>query len=64
MKTNLCPSADELASSPMKPIAITLPTVLVAALDRAAIIDDESAPNRSCLARRALIQFLRRQEAA
>ncbi|CUU16250.1 hypothetical protein CDS [Bradyrhizobium sp.] len=48
----------------MKPVAITMPAVLVAALDKAAAIDDSSAPNRSSLVRRAICQFLRRQEVA
>ncbi|WP_063981689.1 hypothetical protein [Bradyrhizobium sp.] len=64
MKTNLCPDPAELIQSPMKPVAITMPAVLVAALDKAAAIDDSSAPNRSSLVRRAICQFLRRQEVA
>lgn len=64
MKTKFCPEAAELIESPMRPVAFTLPVVLVAAIDKAAAIDDASAPNRSSLVRRALVQFLRRQEAA
>jgi metal-responsive CopG/Arc/MetJ family transcriptional regulator len=64
MKANYCPAADELIASPMRPVAFTLPKVLVDAIDKAAVRDDEASPNRSSLVRRALIQFLRRQEAA
>jgi metal-responsive CopG/Arc/MetJ family transcriptional regulator len=64
MKIKLCPVADEMLASPMKAVSVTLPTALIEAVDRAAVRDDEGAPNRSSIARRALIQFLRRQEAA
>lgn len=64
MKAKLCPVADELISSPMRAVSVTLPTALIEAVDRAAARDDEGVPNRSSIARRALVAFLRRQEAA
>ncbi|MHC2337876.1 metal-responsive CopG/Arc/MetJ family transcriptional regulator [Bradyrhizobium sp. USDA 4454] len=64
MKRRFCPESEALITSPMRPAAFTMPEVLLAAIDKAAAADDPSAPNRSSIVRRAVIQFLRRQEAA
>ncbi len=59
-ETKILPGVSEaLITSPMKPAAFTMPEVLLAAIDKAAAADDPSAPNRSSIVRRAVIQFLR-----
>lgn len=53
--------AAALVTSPMKCVSILLPEVLISAIDKAALDDDPSAPNRSSWIRGALIGRLRRE---
>jgi metal-responsive CopG/Arc/MetJ family transcriptional regulator len=55
--------AAELVSSPMKNTSLLLPQILLDEIDRAAVRDDPSSPNRSSWMRRALISALRREAA-
>jgi metal-responsive CopG/Arc/MetJ family transcriptional regulator len=52
-----------LVSSPMRNISVLLPQVLLNEIDKAAVRDDPSAPNRSSWIRRALIGGLKREAA-
>jgi metal-responsive CopG/Arc/MetJ family transcriptional regulator len=53
----------ELVASPMVSTCFLLPRILLDEIDRAAVRDDASAPNRSSVIRRALIGYLRREAA-
>lgn len=55
--------AAELVSSPMRNTSLLLPQVLLDEIDRAAVRDDPSAPNRSSWMRRALVERLKREAA-
>ena len=52
-----------LVASPMLNISVLLPKMLLEEIDRAAVRDDPSAPNRSSWIRRALISRLKREYA-
>lgn len=55
--------ASELIASPMRNVSILLPQVLLDAIDKAAVQDDPSSPNRSSWIRGALIGRLKREAA-
>lgn len=55
--------AGALVTSPMVCTSLLLPRVLLDEIDKAAIQDDPSAPNRSSWMRRALIDRLKREAA-
>lgn len=55
--------AAELIQSPMVNTSVLLPRVLLDEIDKAAVRDDISAPNRSSVIRRALIGYLKREAA-
>jgi metal-responsive CopG/Arc/MetJ family transcriptional regulator len=55
--------ATELVASPMRNISVLLPQVLLDEIDKAAVRDDPSAPNRSSWIRGALIGRLKREAA-
>lgn len=55
--------AGALVTSPMVNTSLLLPRVLLDEIDRAAIQDDPSSPNRSSWMRRALIDRLKREAA-
>jgi hypothetical protein len=52
-----------LVTSPMICTSLLLPKVLLDEIDRAAVNDDPSSPNRSSWMRRALIDRLKREAA-
>ena len=54
---------DELVASPMVNTSLLLPRVLLDEIDKAAIQDDPSSPNRSSWMRRAMIDRLKREAA-
>jgi metal-responsive CopG/Arc/MetJ family transcriptional regulator len=53
----------ELVESPMRNVSISLPQLLLNAIDKAAGRDDPSSPNRSSWIRGALIGRLKREAA-
>jgi metal-responsive CopG/Arc/MetJ family transcriptional regulator len=55
--------AGALVRSPMVNTSLLLPQVLLDEIDKAAIQDDPSSPNRSSWMRRALIDRLKREAA-
>ncbi|WP_065752999.1 hypothetical protein [Bradyrhizobium paxllaeri] len=55
--------AAALVASPMRNISVLLPEALLNEIDKAAVRDDPSAPNRSSWMRRALIGQLKREAA-
>jgi hypothetical protein len=55
--------ASSLVASPMICTSLLIPKVLLDEIDKAALNDDPSSPNRSSLMRRWLIAGLRREAA-
>lgn len=55
--------AAALVASPMICTSLLIPKILLDEIDRAAVADDPSSPNRSSWMRRALVDRLKREAA-